>query len=399
MKVKSEKIFRILNGKAAMEAKGMFKRGFVNDLRETGIQQYKTDVGFRTLVESVNENLYIIPKYQRKYRWTKDQVDSLVESLIYGLPIPPIYTCRNSENQLEILDGQQRIMSLFFYYIGYYLDRKKNNSVDFSEIEIEGKSFKEALKDQFALEELHIRLMEEGGEEVSVDYADLPVEMKRRIDYTSITVIEIKINDEGQRTKVLRKIFENLNAKGSLLTQQELRNGIYVCDFYNMLQNYNRHNEKWRKIWGKEDAAERDMEMLLRLCALRRYTGIKRKDAGNFDFTIEEYHSSYGKLLDKFSETAMKFSADQIEEYQNSLVHFFDLFEVNITQSSKVALLESFYIVYEKLGVDKPITSAIYEQILKDSKYISYARQGTVKMKSMNERWKTVYAVWTGKDQ
>ena len=130
MKVKSEKIFRILNGKAAMEAKGMFKRGFVNDLRETGIQQYKTDVGFRTLVESVNENLYIIPKYQRKYRWTKDQVDSLVESLIYGLPIPPIYTCRNSENQLEILDGQQRIMSLFFYYIGYYLDNRKNSSVE-----------------------------------------------------------------------------------------------------------------------------------------------------------------------------------------------------------------------------------------------------------------------------
>lgn len=369
-----------------------------NNMGGMSIQQYKTDVGFRTLVEGVNENLYIIPKYQRKYRWSKEQVISLVESLIRGLPIPPIYTSRNDRNQLEILDGQQRILSLFFYYIGYYLDRKKNNSVDFSEIEIEGKSFKEALKDQFALEELHIRLMEEGGEEVSVDYADLPVEMKRRIDYTSITVIEIKINDEGQRTKVLRKIFENLNAKGSLLTQQELRNGIYVCDFYNMLQNYNRHNEKWRKIWGKEDAAERDMEMLLRLCALRRYTGIKRKDAGNFDFTIEEYHSSYGKLLDKFSEIAMKFSSDQIEEYQNSLVHFFDLFEVNITQSSKVALLESFYIVYEKLGVDKPITSAIYEQILKDSKYISYARQGTVKMKSMNERWKTVYEIWVRYD-
>ncbi len=369
-----------------------------NNMGGMSIQQYKTDVGFRTLVEGVNENLYIIPKYQRKYRWSKEQVISLVESLIRGLPIPPIYTSRNDRNQLEILDGQQRILSLFFYYIGYYLDRKKNNSVDFSEIEVEGKSFKEALKDQFALEELHIRLMEEGGEEVSVDYADLPVEMKRRIDYTSITVIEIKINDEGQRTKVLRKIFENLNAKGSLLTQQELRNGIYVCDFYNMLQNYNRHNEKWRKIWGKENAAERDMEMLLRLCALRRYTGIKRKDAGNFDFTIEEYHSSYGKLLDEFSETAMKFSADQIEEYQNSLVHFFDLFEVNITQSSKVALLESFYIVYEKLGVDKPITSAIYEQILKDSKYISHARQGTVKMKSMNERWKTVYEIWVRHD-
>ena len=31
-------------------------------LRGTAIQQYKTDVGFRTLVECVNENMYIIPK-------------------------------------------------------------------------------------------------------------------------------------------------------------------------------------------------------------------------------------------------------------------------------------------------------------------------------------------------
>ena len=113
---------------------------------------------------------------------------------------------------------------------------------------------------------------------INVDYSSLPMEMKRRIDYTSITVIEIKIDDEKQRTKILRKIFENLNAKGSLLTQQELRNGIYVCDFYTMLQEYNRHDNKWRKIWGKEDAAERDMETLLRFCALKKYVRIEQKN-------------------------------------------------------------------------------------------------------------------------
>ncbi len=371
----------------------------INDLNRINIQQYKTDVGFRTLVEGVNENLYIIPKYQRKYRWVKEQVVALAESLIRGLPIPPIYTCRNKKNQLEILDGQQRILSLFFYYIGCYLDRKKNNSVDFSEIEMEGNTFQEALKSQMALEELHIWLKGEGGEVINADYASLPVEIKRRIDYTSITVIEIKIDDETQRTKILRKIFENLNAKGSLLTQQELRNGIYVCDFYDMLQEYNRHNEKWRKIWGKEDAAERDMETLLRLCALKKYVSIERKDKTNFNFFIEEYHSSYAKLLDRFSEEAMDFDDEQIEEYRNSLLSFFDLFEENRTQSSKVALLESFYIVYEKLDVDKPITSAIYKKILNDPVYISYARQGTVKMKNMNERWKRVYEIWEGNNE
>ena len=108
----------------------MINKDLFSTLKKISIQQYKTDVGFRTLVESVNENLYIIPKYQRKYRWSKEQVVSLIESLICGLPIPPIYTCRNEDNQLEILDGQQRVMSLFFYYIGYYLNKKKNSCIN-----------------------------------------------------------------------------------------------------------------------------------------------------------------------------------------------------------------------------------------------------------------------------
>ena len=94
--------------------------GRIDYFEKARIQQYKSDVAFRTLVESVNENMYVIPKYQRKYRWSREQVAGLVDSLLRGLPIPPIYTYRNGENQLEILDGQQRVMSLFFYYIGYF---------------------------------------------------------------------------------------------------------------------------------------------------------------------------------------------------------------------------------------------------------------------------------------
>ena len=379
----------------AIGGKDMFKCGFGgDDLRETGIQQYKTDVGFRTLVESVNENLYII----RKYRWTKEQVVSLVESLIYGLPIPPIYTCRNAENQLEILDGQQRIMSLFFYYIGYYLNNKKNSSVDFSELETENDSFKEAMMKNLALEELHIRSKNEDGKQVDLDYAALSVETKRRVDYTTITVIEIKIDNEKQRSSILRQIFANLNKGGSELSEQEQRNGIYNCAFYDMLHDFNRHDAAWRKLWGRESANERDMETLLRFCALRKYVNIKKSESG-FDFVIDGYNASYGKLLDRFSEEVMEVDEYQIAEYRQSLIGFLALFAVNTTQSSKVALLESFYIVYEKLKVQERITSRIYNEVLKSPKYVKNARQGTVKMKSMNERWKTVYEVWIGKNQ
>ena len=111
---------------------------------------------------------------------------------------------------------------------------------------------------------------------------------------------------------------------------------------------------------------------------------------------IDGYNSSYVKLLDRFSEEAMSYGTKEIEEYQQSLLTFFDLFQVNSKQSSKVALLESFYIVSEKLHVKTPITPDIYNQILASDTYKSYGRQGTIKLKSMNERWKTVYEIWAG---
>lgn len=375
----------------------MSEQSLFSDLKRISIQQYKTDVGFRTLVESVNENLYVIPKYQRKYRWSREQVISLVESLICGLPIPPIYTCRNEDNQLEILDGQQRVMSLFFYYIGYYLDKKKNSCINFTELRVDNDTFKEALLNQFELEELHICLSGENKRQVNVDYASLPIELKRRIDYTPITVIEIKIDDVKRKTEVLRQIFANLNRGGSLLTQQEQRNGIYACPFYDMLQRFNRNNQLWRNVWGREDAKEKDLETLLRLCALKHFVRVK-ESLLNFDFTVEGYNSSYVELLDRFSEEAMSFTDNQIVEYERCLNTFLALFQDNNKQSSKVTLLESFFVVYDKLGLKKPITGKLCNDILNSSQYASHARQGTVKMKSMNERWKTVYEIWNGAD-
>lgn len=180
-------------------------------LEKVTVQQYKSDIGFRTLAESVNANMYIIPKYQRKYRWSKEQAVGLVESLLRGFPIPPIYTYRNSNNQLEILDGQQRVMSLFFYYMGYFLSKRKNSEIDFSNLEIGDSSFADALREQFPLEEFHIILKGSTGKEINADYASLPVEVKRRVDYTAITVIEIKVGCEDKRDEILETICLNLN--------------------------------------------------------------------------------------------------------------------------------------------------------------------------------------------
>lgn len=360
-------------------------------LEKPVIQQYKSDVGFRTLVDSVNDHMYVIPKYQRKYRWNKEKVVGLVESLLRGLPIPPIYTCRNGDKQLEILDGQQRVMSLFFYYIGAFLDRRKASAVNFSSLLIkDNQTFKEALQEQFPLEELHITLSGEQGREINVDYASLPVAVKRKVDYTTITVIEIKIDQPDQRERVLRTIFANLNKGGELLSEQEQRNGIYNCTFYDMLREFNRENAKWRSLWGREDAKERDMETLLRFCALRKYTSYL---SGKNEFVIEGYQSNYVKMLDRFSEESMDFTEKENAEYKKSLEDFVNLFEVTMKFSQKVALLESLYVIFEKKGFCSKITQEMCDEILGSSIYTSNSRQGTVEMSRMNKRWNAVYEI------
>ncbi|MBO5353877.1 MAG: DUF262 domain-containing protein [Lachnospiraceae bacterium] len=355
------------------------------------IQQYKTDIGFRTLVESVNDNMYIIPKYQRKYRWTKKQLIDLVDSLINGLPIPPIYTCRNSENQLEILDGQQRVMSLFFYYIGYFLNVKENSAVDFSELDVHG-SFAEALKEKMSVEELHIDLADIDGNRVNVDYNQLPIEIKRKIDYTTITVIEMKIDPDENREVVLRKTFANLNRGGTLLTTQEQRNGIYNCEFYDMLQRFNSENQAWRNVWGRKCPKEKDMEILLRFCALTKYAKYNEKEA---EFVIVGYHSKYNELLDSFSEESMKFSTDIVLEYKEKLEEFVKLFDVHRKMSSNVTLLESFYAIYHIFNFRKPITQKICDEVLKGKDYTESSRQGTARMKKISKRWKAVHDIWS----
>lgn len=363
-------------------------------LQETTVQQYKSDIGFRTLVESVNDNMYIIPKYQRKYRWSREQVVSLVESLLKGLPIPPIYTCRNSYNQLEILDGQQRVMSLFFYYIGCFMNKRTDSAINFSDLEVGDLSFEEALKKQYELEELHISL---GEGKINADYKALPVEVRRKVDYTAITVIEIKISREDKRPEVLQTIFANLNKNGALLSRQEQRNGIYVCEFYDMLQEFNKKNEKWRKLWGREDSKDRDLEMLLRFCALRKYVSCSRryKKAGA-DFTIKGYYRSYAEMLDVFSKEAMSFGEEEIKNYRESLGQFVELFEMNTVMSARAPLMEGFYIVYEKLNVRKKITKALLDRVQNTRKYKENSRQRTVNIRKMKARWNIVDEIWRG---
>ncbi len=354
------------------------------------VQQYKSDVAFKTLVDGVNDNLYLIPQFQRKYRWDEGQVKELARSLFRGYPIPPVYAYRNKAGQLEILDGQQRVMSLFLYYIGKFVDTSRVSSIDIRKLNRSEMSFREALEQAYPLIPMTTQLNPEADEKEQVDisYDSLPAEWRRKLDYTNLTVIELRWENEGNRAEDLQQIFKNLNKQGTQLSPQEVRNGIYGGAFYDMLRDVNLNNQKWRSIWGREDGKEDDMEFLLRLCTLKRYVEYREGE-----FVIDAYQTKYHAWMDIFSEEVIDMQEDMIDSYRASLEQFFARFHNSKVIGAKKALLESIYIACEKGRLEIAITDALIGQILNSEEYKKTSRQGTVKKSSMNERWKGVYAI------
>ena len=172
---------------------------------------------------------------------------------------------------------------------------------------------------------------------------------------------------------------------------------VFMCEFYDMLREFNKNNFKWRKIWGREDAKDKDLETLLRFCALKKYVeckGITNKN--KVDFEIEGYYESYAEMLDSFSKEAMGFRKNDIEAYRKSLENFLDLFEINTVLKTKVALMEGFYVIYEKIGIKKKITKLLLDHVQDTNGYKNNSGQRTVNIKKMNGRWNAVYEVWNG---
>ena len=74
-----------------------------------------SDPTLELLAMKLDSEDLIIPFYQRKFVWKIEQASRLIESFLIGLPVPQVFFYVNDEGTLEIIDGQQRIMSIKYF--------------------------------------------------------------------------------------------------------------------------------------------------------------------------------------------------------------------------------------------------------------------------------------------
>ncbi len=201
------------------------------------ISSYGADYPVDSLVQRLRRGDIAVPKFQREFVWPHPQASRFIESLLLGLPVPAIFLSRESDTQkLIVIDGQQRLKSLLFFYDGL----------------LHGKEFT-----------LHGVTKEFEG----LTYKTLEDEDRRRLDDSILHAIIIKQEDPGNDDSSVYMVFERLNTTSKALSPQEIRACVYHGSFNDYLATAN-GNPDWREIFGKPSARQKDCELLLRFFAL-----------------------------------------------------------------------------------------------------------------------------------
>ncbi|GEQ61141.1 hypothetical protein VL4N_03650 [Vagococcus lutrae] len=207
------------------------------------INSWGADLSFRELTNMYDEDELQKPELQRYYVWDKREASRFIESILLGLPVPSIFLARTVDEDYLIVDGYQRIMTVYDYINGVFTKDKSifkltNNVND----RWKGKTFNQ------------------------LDSAD-----QKRIKRTTIHAIIFEQRKPEHDDTSMYQIFERINTGGRSLSPQEIRNCVYHNDFNQLLFELNQEKE-WRKLYGMDtvDPRMKDMEFILRFLMLSK---------------------------------------------------------------------------------------------------------------------------------
>jgi hypothetical protein len=211
------------------------------------IASYPSDLTLSVVNEMWKNGDILIPEYQRNFVWSIAQSSLLIESFLLGLPVPQVFFYVDEVNKNQVIDGQQRIMSVVYYLDGY-----------FGSESIQGK------KQVFRLQGL-----DDKSPFARKRFEDLTESHQRKLKSSVLRAINIRqLNPRGEATSVYH-IFERLNTGGTPLKPQEIRNCVFRGELVRILRELNQ-DKNWRKILGKTtfDRHQKDVELVLRVFGL-----------------------------------------------------------------------------------------------------------------------------------
>lgn len=345
------------------------------------------DFNVMTINNLIESGVISMPTFQRNYVWDRKRASRFIESLILGLPVPQIFLYQIERNKYSIIDGQQRLLTIYFF-VKQRFPRSGKRTFLRKIFDENGNIPDSVLSDNEIFQDFKLQFAkQESGEPHPLNnkkYHTLDVVQKRSFDLMPIRCMSIRQNKPEDNGSIY-EIFSRLNTGGLNLSPQEIRGCLYRSDFYKMIYALN-SDSCWRNLIGKkeEDDKFRDVEILLRSYALL------------YDGAL--YSGSMIRFLNRFSKEAQSFDKEKIEQSRKI---FFDVISVcesidkkdflTKTGSFNVALFEAVFVnVAKKIladGIERAtITQDAFNALKEDKDFKSAITHSTSHVDSVKKR-------------
>ena len=80
-------------------------------------QQIRTDSYSMSIGEWISlyekSEINVNPDFQRFFRWSNHQKSTFIESILVGIPIPPIFVSQRDDGIWDVVDGVQRLSTIY----------------------------------------------------------------------------------------------------------------------------------------------------------------------------------------------------------------------------------------------------------------------------------------------
>jgi Protein of unknown function DUF262 len=302
---------------------------------ETRAKQIHTDGYDLSIGELMSlykeKEIDIHPEFQRFFRWTPIQKTKLIESILLGIPIPPIFVSQRGDGVWDVIDGLQRL-STILEFAGILRDAEGELKPASSLL---GTEYLPSLEGKFWQNDEELENSFDQSQRLIIKRAKLGVQIIKK--------------ESDKDTKF--ELFQRLNTGGTSLTDQEIRNCILVMinkDFYKWLSKISQNVNFKSTIAVTARAFEEQYDVELAL----RYFVYKT-------LTVEDVKTSkdVGKLL-----------TDKMVEFANNTNFNYELESINF-EKAFLLLDKSFgEDVFRKWDNDKnkfvgPFSIAAFEVI------------------------------------
>lgn len=233
------------------------------------------------------ETLILNPTFQREIVYNTEAKSRIIESIILGIPLPPIYLCMSVDSKLITIDGRQRLTSIFQYIDGEYALSSLKILTD-----LNGKKFK-----------------------------DLDNHIKHTIKNSSLYVLTCT------QPEYAEKLFICLNKSKKELNSQELRNGAWYGPFIQML-NRLADIPIVKRILSDTNSNLENQEVFTRFLIFKYTYQTQQFKSQNIAQYLNRYMPYYANLNEK--------SLQKLEDDILSLLGFIGTyFDVNIFNANK----------------------------------------------------------------